>query len=414
MGAAVPVPVHAEAADDLDRLAAVERYDLLDTPREEAFDRITRLIRLTLGVEVGIVSLIDAHRQWYKSVDGLDGREAPLDVTFCRHVLIDGQPITVSDATTDPRFQNSPFVTGDPHVRSYASVPLRTGDGHTIGTVCAIGSSARDFSPREQAILAELAAIAMDEIELRQIATVDSLTGTLTRRAFKEDAQKFIALARRHRSPLSCITFDIDHFKAINDTYGHPGGDQVLIGVARAVTEQLRQSDLLGRLGGEEFAVLLPLTDRLHALEVAEKLRLHLRTLKFPGSHPPIAITASFGVATFDHDSDDIDGLLAKTDEALYDAKRTGRNKCAVWQAAGAVVPFERRRVLKAGKIVLGQRTSTIDCSVRAIWDTGAELTVSTTMGIPPSFTLRIPSDSAEWSCKVSGRTEQRLTVEFD
>lgn len=414
MGATALVPGQTVTADQPARLAALERYDLLDTPREEAFDRIARLIKLTLGVEIGLVSLIDAHRQWYKSVDGLDGTEAPLDVTFCRHLLADGQAIAVSDATSDPRFSDNPFVTGSPYVRSYAGVPLRTGDGHIIGSVCAIGSSARDFNERERAILAELAAIAMDEIELRQLATVDSLTGALTRRAFKDDAQKFIALARRHRSPLCCVSFDLDHFKTINDTYGHPGGDQVLAGTARAAAGQLRQSDLLGRLGGEEFAILLPLTDRMHALDVAEKLRLLFRALKFPGSHPPISVTASFGIAAFDHDSDDIDSLLGKADEALYDAKRSGRNKCSLWQAPGAIVPFERRRVLKAGKIVLGRNTSTIDCTVRAIWDKGAELSLSTTVGLPTSFVLRIAADNAEWSCRIAGRTEQRLTVEFD
>ncbi|MDB5612545.1 MAG: Diguanylate cyclase with sensor [Devosia sp.] len=202
-----------EQARDDGRLAALDRYDILDTSHEEAFDRISRLIQLTLNVDIGLVSLMDAHRQWYKSIEGLHGVEVPLNVAFCRYMLADGQPFTVPDAEIDPRFSDNPFVTGPAHVRSYAGVPLRTADGFTIGSVCAVGLTARDFSPREQEILAELAAIAMDQIELRQIAAVDSLTGISTRRAFKDDARKFVTLAKRHRSALSCISFDIDRLQ---------------------------------------------------------------------------------------------------------------------------------------------------------------------------------------------------------
>ncbi|SEQ05270.1 diguanylate cyclase with GAF sensor [Devosia sp. YR412] len=398
---------------DEGRLAALDRYDILDTGQEEAFDRISRLIRLTLNVDIGLVSLMDAHRQWYKSIEGLDGAEVPLNVAFCRYMLDDGQPFIVPDAEQDPRFSDNPFVTGPAHIRSYAGAPLRTPDGFVIGSVCAVGSTARDFSPREQAILAELAGIAMDQIELRQIAAVDSLTGISTRRAFKDDAQKFVTLAKRHRSALSCVSFDIDHFKSVNDAYGHAGGDQVLSAVARAAAAQLRQSDLLGRLGGEEFAVLLPHTDGARALEVADKLRLLFRSLTFPGSHPPISISASFGVAMLDPNSDDIDSLLQKADEALYEAKRSGRNKCTVWRPSGRQPEGDRRRVLKAGQIIFNDRHSTMDCTIRALGETSAEFTVPDAHNVPETFTLRIVSDGLEWPCRVTGRTEQRVTVAF-
>lgn len=396
-----------------DRLAALDRYDILDTGQELAFDRISRLIKLTLDVEIGLVSLMDAHRQWYKSIEGGDGKQVPIDVAFCRYMLDSGRAFVVPDATKDPRFSDNPHVTGPGGVRSYAGAPLRTADGHTIGSVCAIGSTARDFSPREQAILAELAALAMNEIELRQIGAVDSLTGVRNRRAFKEDALKFVSLAKRHRHALSCISFDIDHFKAVNDTYGHAGGDQVLASVARAAASQQRQSDLIGRLGGEEFAVLLPHTDGLRALEVADKLRLLFRGLTFPGSHPPISISASFGVATLDPAVDDIDTLLQKADEAVYEAKRTGRNKCVAWRQSGTPLQDERRRVLKAGQIVLNGRNSTIDCTLRALGAASAEIAVLDPHNVPDRFTLRVSSDGLEWPCQVVARTAERAIVEF-
>jgi len=405
--------MHSARVTENDRLEALDRYDILDTRQEESFDRIARLIKLTLDVEIGLVSLMDAHRQWYKAIEGGGGTEVPLDVAFCRHMLKDGRAFVVPDATTDVRFKDNPYVTGAAHVRSYAGAPLLTSEGFTIGSICAIGSTARDFSPREQAILAELAALAMSEIELRTIAAADGLTGVMTRRAFKDDAQRFISLAKRHRGALSCISFDLDHFKAVNDTYGHAGGDQVLVGVAKATASILRKSDLVGRLGGEEFAVLLPHTDSLRAIEVADKLRLIFRGLTFPGSQPPISITASFGISTLDPATDDLDTLLQKADEALYEAKRAGRNRCTAWRPSGTVAPADRRRVLKAGQVLLNDRQSTIDCTLRSLGEASAEISIVDPHILPETFVLRVVSDGLEWPCTIIARTEQRAIVAF-
>ncbi|MBN9364608.1 MULTISPECIES: sensor domain-containing diguanylate cyclase [unclassified Devosia] len=413
MGQAVLTEDAFEPAADHLRLAALDRYDVLDSGREEAFDRIARLIRLTLGVEVGIVSLMDAHRQWYKAVDGFSTDEVPLQSAFCRHLLADPSPIVVPDATLDERFRDNPYVTGNPHVRFYAGAPLTTSDGFHIGSVCAIDSAVRNFGPREKAILTELAHVAMNELELRRLASTDALTGVSSRRAFKDEAGKFVALARRHRSALSCIAFDLDHFKSVNDTYGHAAGDQVLSAVSQLVGNQLRRTDLFGRLGGEEFAVLLPHTDQHRAYEAAEKLRLAIRTLKIPGSHPPIAVSASLGIASLDPVGDDIDSLLQKADEALYAAKRAGRNRSAVWQPAGVAPQSERRRVLKAGRIIFMNRHAVTDCTVRSLWENGAELALSSTLDVPDAFALQIRSDGVEWPCQVTSRTEQRLIVAF-
>lgn len=396
---------------DSDRLAALDRYDILDTGREEAFDRISRLIKLTLGVEVGIVSLMDAHRQWYKSVDGLESEEVPLQSAFCRHLLHDGTPIMVADAREDIRFRENPFVLGDPHVVFYAGAPMITSDGHTIGSICAIDSAVRNFGEREKSILSELAQVAMNELELRRLSRIDGLTGVASRAAFKDDARRFVALARRHRQALSCVSFDIDHFKSINDTYGHAAGDRVLAAVSEAVGGQLRRSDLFGRMGGEEFTVLLPHTDTERAREAAEKLRLVLRSLRFPGSHPPISVSASFGIATLDPVADDIDSLLQKADEALYASKRNGRNRCSVWEGTNPQV--ERRRVLKAGRLLFMNRHAVIDCTIRSLWDTGAEVVLSSTLDVPDELSLEIRSERTEWPCRVESRTEQRLILEF-
>ena len=237
----------------------------------------------------------------------------------------------------------------------------------------------------------------------------------MTRRAFKADADKYVAHARRHRTRLCAVSFDIDHFKAVYDTYGHAVGDKVLKAVTQGVTTQLRQSDLFGRLGGEEFVVLLPETDLVGAREVSEKLRGAIRSLSFPGSHPPLDVTASFGLASNDPDRDDLDRLLAKADEALYEAKRAGRNRSEAWRGTttSTTKQVTRRRVLKAGRLIFNERNSTVDCTVRSVWETGADVDVSTTADIPEEVTLAIRSDGTETKCRITARRTAGLELSF-
>lgn len=407
---------HLEVAADAARLAALERYDILDTPAEPGFDRIAGLIRMIFEVETALVTLIDAHRQWYKAAQGTANTEVPLKDTFCQYTLLAPDPLIVTDATQDPRFCNNPHVTASNGVRFYAGMPLVTSDGHIIGTICAIDSRARSISEREIAILRELAQVVMSELELRRLASVDGLTGIATRRSFKEDAGKFVALARRHRSQLSAIAFDIDHFKKVNDTYGHAAGDSVLKAVAAAAEAGLRQSDLFGRLGGEEFAIILPDADGPAAVAVAEKLRLAIRALEFPGSRPPIRISASFGVATLDPGRDDLDAVLLKADEALYEAKGAGRNLTMSWRGATTATtaqPIERRRVLKAGRLIFNDRRSVVDCTVRALWEQGAELQLASAQDIPSDVTLELRSTGHEWLAQIVQRRPDSLELAF-
>lgn len=404
------------AAADSERLAALERYDILDTPAEPAFDRVANLVRLVFGVETALVTLMDAHRQWYKAALGTPNSEVPLGDSFCQHALPSPEPLIVPDAELDPRFRANPHVLAPNGVRFYAGMPLVTGDGQIIGTLCAIDGRPRSFSARDTEVLRELAKIVMDEMELRQLATVDSLTGIATRRAFKADAEKYVALARRHRSQLSIISFDIDHFKKINDTYGHAGGDMVLKAVAAAARAELRTSDLLGRLGGEEFAAILPDADGAAAMVVAEKLRLAFRKLDFPGSRPAIRVSASLGVATLDPGRDDLDAILLKADEALYEAKGAGRNMTMHWSGtttATVAEPIERRRVLKAGRLVFNDRRSSIDCTVRALWKTGAEVQVASASDLPDTVTLELLSSGHSWGARIVQRRPNRLELDF-
>jgi len=411
----VSAPSLAADMDDLDveRLEAVDSYDLLDTPREPQFDRIVRLIRDIFELPMAIVSIIDGHRQWYKASEGLAATEVPLRDTFCRHTILDTKALVVPDATLDGRFAKNPNVTGGPKVRFYAGAPLTTPDGHNIGTICAIDIRPREFDAREKRILETLAEMVMHELELRRCVNVDVLTEIMSRRAFAEAAQKAVSHAFRHDQRLSCLVFDIDHFKAINDTYGHASGDIVLSGVAKACRERLRESDLIGRIGGEEFAVLLAHADANEALRVAEELRETIQKLDFKVGARTIGATASFGVAEKVYSTPDFATLLARADTAMYAAKRDGRNRCSIWSGQGASNQDVRRRVLKAGRIVFNDRHSTVDCTVRSLSKTGAGIDVTSPAGLPEQFSLAIMSDRFETRCRVVSQTDKHIEVEF-
>src|SRR5262249_8753380 len=146
-------------------------------------------------------------------------------------------------------------------------------------------------------ILKDLAGMVMSEFESRKTARTDALTGALTRRGFRTEGEKAFALAARHSHPLSCIAIDLDHFKSINDAHGHAIGDRILVEAANIFRKRVRTSDIFGRVGGEEFVVLLPHTDATKALKVAEKLRADLSRLMITLPGDRINVSASFGVA---------------------------------------------------------------------------------------------------------------------
>lgn len=156
----------------------------------------------------------------------------------------------------------------------------------------------------------------------RQVIT-DTLTEVYNLKKFYEMLIQEIKKSRRYNTHLSLIMFDIDHFKSVNDKYGHQAGDAVLKETSKLISKHIREADLLARYGGEEFMILAPYTDRESAFMLAEKLRETVRTTRFNGV---LHITCSFGVAQF-HDSDNVDSFLKRVDDALYRAKNNGRDR---------------------------------------------------------------------------------------
>ncbi len=312
---------------EADRLRALRRYEVLDTPPEESFDRITRLVQAALQTPIALVSLLDESRQWFKSCQGLDVRETPRDISFCTHAIKNDEPLIVEDALNDARFAENPLVINDPNIRFYAGVPLHTPDGYRLGTLCAIDRQPREISPAQLAVLQDLARIVVDELELRTIARIDPLTGLMTRRSFDLDTAKEVARYKRYGSALTCIKLDLDHFKAINDTFGHAGGDAVLREIGLILKSGFRDADVVGRLGGEEFCIALTETkpDRAHV--IAERIRAKIEGREIPYQGKIIKVTASLGVAGITQQDRAFADIISRADSALYKAKADGRNR---------------------------------------------------------------------------------------
>lgn len=402
-------PQHEDA-----RLAALSHYDVLDTPAEEAFDRITRLTRQIFGVPMSNITLIDGHRLWFKSRQGISESEAPRGPALCNFTIQQMQPLVIPDTLADSRFCDNIFVTQAPHVRFYAGVQLRGEDGHPIGTLCALDDKPRNFDQAQLAMLSDLANIVMSELQLRTLAMRDNLTGALSRRAFRDEATRAIALAVRHKHHLSCTVFDLDHFKSVNDANGHAVGDLVLKACVDVCRQELRESDVVGRIGGEEFAILLPHTNRDSAMAVVEKVRAAMTRIHVQGKSGAVKVSASFGIASLDQSVSDIDEFLARADTALYEAKKAGRNTCVAWQPVDPALNNVLRRVFKAGHITFNSGRSTIDCTVRGLSDTAASLALFSSADIPDHFNLQIAADDIDRFCKVTHKTDKRLEVAFE
>ncbi len=170
--------------------------------------------------------------------------------------------------------------------------------------------------------------------ELQQLADRDPLTDIFNRRRFMELADSARALSRRNRNPLSLIMLDVDHFKQINDNYGHDRGDSTLIELVATCNTTLREVDVLGRIGGEEFAILLPGTEKQGAWHVAERLRQRIAAISIATDSGYFSITVSMGISELRIDGDSVQQLIKRADDALYRAKRQGRNLVRVCDAA--------------------------------------------------------------------------------
>lgn len=245
----------------------------------------------------------------------LNGHQLLVRIRKSGDALIRSLPVIVMTAAGDHVDRNMAFMNGanDFITKPVDEIELQA----RVGVHQKLAHTIRELEASRKALIEQ--------------ATTDPLTHLKNRRAFFENGQKYLSMARRYRTDLSVILLDIDHFKRINDTYGHQTGDEVLVTVAQVLTSLTRAEDIVARIGGEEFAVLLPDTNRLGAAVLAERIRATIEKERFMAAGATLPLTVSIGIASYGADgTESVDQLVNVADRRLYLAKQNGRNRICV------------------------------------------------------------------------------------
>lgn len=452
----------------------LKQFAILDTPREEKFDRIVRLACRLTGAPIGMVTLADTNRMWFKACMGLTSQEVPRELAFCPYALSMSETLVIENASVDPRFASNPLVTGPDHIRFYAGAQLRTTEGIVLGTLCVLDRKPKHLDATDVAALEDLAHGVIAELELRRVsarlerqldeqtrladeltqtrarledflgatsdllwetdrdlavtyggggeikglnfetfrglpledavaafplgadrqrfaadlaarepfrlmqfgrrnadgseswvetsgkpiltsgefqgyrgvsrdisarkaaedrirrmADEDPLTGLANRRTFQKRLNDILDRRTRNSDGNAILLLDIDHFKDVNDRYGHDIGDRMIRAVGQRVASVIREGDTLARLGGDEFAVILNCVDKAMAEDIAQRI---VAAMREPIATPNGEVTpsVSVGAALVQDKTMDADTAFKRADIALYQAKNAGRGRYAL------------------------------------------------------------------------------------
>lgn len=312
-------------------------------------DSVTRLI----GAEICSIMLLDPTKRYLRIRVAKGLPKSVIERTIVKvgegisgWVAQHGQPLLIKDIESHPLFakkSDSRYTT-----KSLLSVPLKV-RGEVIGVLNVNNKVPRGVFVEEDAnllmLFATQAAIAIENAhlyeEVERLAITDGLTGLYVHRYFQEMLDNEIKRALRYRHSLSLMMIDIDHFKQLNDTYGHQAGDEVLQQLAKIFKSQAREHDIVARYGGEEFAIILPVTLKEGALSAASRLRRAVEATLFNARGNALRITVSIGVASCPQDGQTREELISKADQALYAAKRSGRNTICYFDDKGQLQKLE-------------------------------------------------------------------------
>ncbi len=238
------------------RLKSLYELGILETESEERFDRITRLAKRFFNVSICLVSLVDENRQWFKSCIGLDVKETSRDISFCGHSILENNVFIIDDTLLDDRFKDNPLVTGSPHIRFYAGYPIKLPNQTVLGTLCLIDTDPKHMTEEDIDTLVDLGKVVEDIFVSMHLSEVDDITGKYNRRGFCKLSDKGIDFCAQTHQSAHMVYIDMDNFKSVNDTLGHEVGNSILRQFSDIIDDTFNKADVIGRIGGDEFAIL--------------------------------------------------------------------------------------------------------------------------------------------------------------
>jgi len=314
--------------------------------REELYDTILLKSSELVGAERGSLMILDNKNKLLcvKASKGLDRSIADnvrvrVGEGISGAIAAKGIPVMVSDIESEvPSWKNRTRY----RTKSFISIPLKL-NTRVIGVInMSDKATGEAFSEEDLHMLlsfANFASIALERgayysmsEELKMLSMTDHLTGLFNRRYFRERLFEEVERVKRHNECFSVFIIDIDNFKGFNDKYGHLAGDEILKGVSRSIRDAVRSMDVVSRYGGEEFAVILPHTNKRDSHVIAERIRVGVAEFKPSVKGMTKGPTISLGVAEFPADASNIDDLVNKADRAMYLAKRMGKNRVVVYE----------------------------------------------------------------------------------
>jgi diguanylate cyclase len=325
------------------KLTAVHQYQILDTLPEPAFEHIADIAAAHYKTPMALISFEDSTRQWFKARRGIEDTEIPREDSLCSLTTQETGVLIVEDALKHVEFQTYPSVTGNPNIRFYAGVPLINKAGHKLGTLCVMDTAPRQFDVAEAVTLEKLAALVVDELELRlalstlqHLALHDGLTGLPNRPNFKERLSQAMTRADRSGTKLILGLLDLNRFKTVNDTLGHASGDELLRQVGQRLRETIYETDTVARMGGDEFALIFEgVADAEHAQHIASRV-VHAFAQPFGLSGQDVEVRCSLGLSIYPDHAVHGETLLAQADIAMYGAKKSG-HRFSLFRAVDAV-----------------------------------------------------------------------------
>jgi len=331
--------------DEAARLQELRSFNVLDTPADPDFDDITELTRRVAGSEIGILSLVDENRQWFKSCMGasLAQTETPRSISFCGHTILQRDPLIILDTRADPRFADNPLVTGEPGIRFYAGFPLITADGYALGSLCAISRSPHQLTREQIDSLRRLASLTVHHLaHLRQSALlgrgVPSSPGqrvqkspsreelsSLEQLMSRDQLMQMIELgmAMQMDSPFALLRCRFRDYDRVNATLGGLIAEDFINEGARRVLAAVPRGSSVARLAESELVVLLPFEVTEQEVErVAARILGFTNQTYRTGVHS-LAMGLAIGIAVFRRDHDSVEALLADTSMAVRMALRS-------------------------------------------------------------------------------------------